>query len=80
MEGSFCTDLFDGAAKISVPDPDAFKKYVDQHYADYELSCAYEAGCCGYSAARAFQSYGWKVLVVNPADIPRYSQLKECSS
>ncbi len=40
----FCTDLFDGTTKIFTPDPKSFKKYVDQHFADYELSCAYGAG------------------------------------
>ena len=67
----FCTDLFDGATKSFVPDPEAFKNYVDKHYMGHQLTCAYEAGCCGYSAARAFQSYGWEVLVLNPSDIPR---------
>ena len=67
----FCTDLFDGATKSFVPDPEAFKNYVDKHYPDHKITCAYEAGCCGYSAARVFQSFGWQVLVVNPADIPR---------
>jgi len=36
-----------------------------------EVSCAYEAGCCGYAAHRAFESYGWTSIVVNPADIAR---------
>ena len=44
---------------------------MDKHYPDHKITCAYEAGCCGYSAARAFSSFRWEVLVVNPADIPR---------
>jgi transposase len=67
----FCTDLFDGATKRFDAAGDGLKKYVSKHFAGYEVSCAYEAGCCGYSAARLFQSYGWQVKVVNPADIPR---------
>lgn len=67
----FCTDLFDGATKTFVPDAEAFKNYVNKHFPGYQITCAYEAGCCGYSAARAFRLYGWEVLVVNPADIPR---------
>ena len=67
----WCTDLFDGAAKTFTSDPVALKKYIDKYYPDYEVYCAYEAGSCGYSAARAFQSYGWEVLVLNPSDIPR---------
>ena len=35
------------------------------------MSTAYETGCCGYSAHRIFESYGWVSLVVNPADIFR---------
>ncbi|MBR9921815.1 MAG: IS110 family transposase [Bacteroidetes bacterium] len=67
----FCTDLFDGDTVSFTPGPRAFKEYVDRHFPNHLVSCVYEAGCCGYSAARAFQSYGWKVLVVNPADVPR---------
>ncbi|MFC6098093.1 transposase, partial [Flavobacterium qiangtangense] len=29
----------------------------------------YEAGCCGFTAARYFLNLGWNVLVVNPADV-----------
>jgi transposase len=31
----------------------------------------YEAGSCGFSAARYFLNLGWNVTVVNPADVPR---------
>lgn len=67
----WCTDLFDGATKTFTSDPVALKKYVDKYYPGHEVHCAYEAGSCGYSAVRAFQSYGWEVLVLNPSDIPR---------
>ena len=67
----FCTDLFDGDTKSFAPLPAAFKEYVDRSFPEHQVHCVYEAGCCGYSAARAFQSYGWDVCVVNPADVPR---------
>ncbi|WP_299769575.1 IS110 family transposase, partial [uncultured Dokdonia sp.] len=65
------TDLFSGKSFSMSPDPDQLLNYVDKHFADYEVSVAYEAGCCGYSAHRCFESYGWRSLVVNPADIHR---------
>jgi transposase len=67
----FCTDLFDGDTISFVPSAEALKEYVDRNFTEYSVSCVYEAGCCGYSAARSFQSYDWEVLVVNPADVPR---------
>jgi len=53
------------------PSPGQLLKYVSKHFSGYEVSVAYEAGCCGYSAHRAFEFYGWRSLVVNPADIHR---------
>lgn len=58
------------------PEPDQLYSYVIKHFWDYEVYVAYEAGCCGYSAHRCFESYGWRSLVVNPADIHRKG--KEC--
>lgn len=65
------TDLFCGKSFSMSPDPIQLRNYVSKHFPDYEVSTAYEAGCCGYSAHRAFESYGWRSLVVNPADIHR---------
>lgn len=65
------TDLFDGRGITMPPEPKSLKKYVDSHFCGHEVTCAYEAGCCGYSAHRQFESYGWTSLVVNPADISR---------
>lgn len=65
------TDLFDGKSFTCPPSPDKLKQWVDKHFAGYEVSCAYEAGCCGYHAHRSFISYGWNSIVVNPADIAR---------
>lgn len=65
------TDLFAGKSFSMSPDPNQLRAYVIKHFGDHEVSTAYEAGCCGYSAHRAFASYGWCSLVVNPADIHR---------
>ena len=53
------------------PGPEVLREYVSRHFPDHEVWTAYEAGCCGYSAHRSFESYGWRSLVVNPADIFR---------
>lgn len=53
------------------PDPEGLREYVERHYPCHEVSTAYEAGCCGYRAHRCFEGYGWRSLVVNPADIFR---------
>lgn len=73
------TDLFDGRSFSMPPEAEGLKKYVDKHFPDHEVSCAYEAGCCGYSAHRQFKNFGWTSLVVNPADISRtgYSQYQK---
>ena len=70
------TDLFDGRAFTCPPDPETLRKYVEKNFPGYEVHCAYEVGPCGYSAHRAFISYGWHSLVVNPADIPRSQKSK----
>ena len=56
--------------------PEILKEYVLKHFSDHEVSTAYEAGCCGYSAHRSFIGYGWRSLVVNPADIHRKGKEK----
>ena len=65
------TDLFSGKTFTMPPGSDQLKKYVDKHYPDHEVSICYEAGCCGYSWHRDFESFGWRSLVVNPGDIPK---------
>jgi transposase len=45
--------------------------YVDKNFPSYEIYLTYEAGCCGFWAARYFLNLAWHVKVVNPADIPR---------
>lgn len=70
----FKTDLFDHKTVTMPAEPTQLFNYVSTHFPDHEISCCYEAGCCGYWIARTIQQYGWKVLVVNPADIPRKSK------
>ena len=67
----FTTDLVIGSGHSFPPEPVAIKKYVDKNYKGYEVSLAYEAGCCGYQPARSFISFGWNTFVFNPADLPR---------
>lgn len=43
--------------------------YVNNNFKDHEVHLVYEAGCCGFSAARYFMNLGWHVMVVNPADV-----------
>ncbi len=65
------TDLSCGRTFSMSPDPECLREYVERHFPGHEVSTAYEAGCCGYSSHRSFESYGWRSLVVNPADIFR---------
>ncbi len=65
------TELFSGKSFAMVPSPEQLRNYVMKHFPNHEVSVAYEAGCCGYSPHRCFRSYGWRSLVVNPADIHR---------
>jgi len=53
------------------PDSEGLYDWVLSRYPKHEVSCAYEAGCCGFEAARDFMKYGWKVIVFNPSDITR---------
>jgi len=70
------TDLFCGKTFSMPPHPEQLKAYVEKHFSGYEVFIAYEAGCCGYSAHRCFERYGWHSLVVNPADIHRKGKEK----
>lgn len=67
----FRTDLFEHRGFTMPPEPRLLLNYVEQHFSGHEVSITYESGCCGFSAARCFESYGWQVVVVNAADIPR---------
>ena len=67
----FRTDLFDHKGFSMPPDAEKLFDYVSLHFAGHEVSLTYEAGCCGFSAARYFLNVGWQVKVVNPSDVPR---------
>ena len=54
--------------------PEVLYEYVHKHFTEHEINLTYEAGCCGYHAARYFLNLGWNVLVVNPADVPRMNK------
>lgn len=45
--------------------------YVNNNFPFHDVHVTYEAGCCGFDASRYFISMGWKVTIVNPADVPR---------
>ena len=57
------TDLFQGKRMTMPSDPENLKRHVEKNYPDHEVHCAYEAGCCGYSAHRAFTFFGWQSIV-----------------
>ena len=65
------TDLFQGKRMTMPADPETLRNFVEKNFPEHEVHCAYEAGCCGYSAHRSFQAYGWQSLVFNPSDISR---------
>ena len=67
----FKTDLFDYKTMNMPAEPGCLYEYVQKHFSGHEVNCCYEAGCCGYWIARSLQQFNWKVLVVNPADVPR---------
>lgn len=67
----FKTDLFDNKTVTMPSETNSLTSYVAKHFPGHEVSCCYEAGCCGYWIARALQENGWEVRVVNPADVPR---------
>ena len=66
---SIQTDLFFHKT-YSMPsiDEDLYQ-YVERTFPNHEINLVYEAGCCGFTAARYFLNLGWNVLVVNPADV-----------
>ena len=70
----FKTDLFDNKTVTMPADASALISYVEKNFMGHEVSCCYEAGCCGYWIARALLEKGWEVKVVNPADVPRINK------
>ena len=54
----------------STPSPVSLKSYLDQHFPEAKVICAYEASKFGFWIQRELSSYGYQCMVVNPADIP----------
>src|SRR6185295_3246125 len=52
------------------PSPVSLKSYLDQHFPEAKVICAYEASKFGFWIQRELSSYGYQCMVVNPADIP----------
>ena len=50
--------------------PKALKSYLDRHFPNATVKCAYEASKFGFWIQRELASYGYDCLVVNPSDIP----------
>ncbi|MES1217836.1 MAG: hypothetical protein ABUT20_20185 [Bacteroidota bacterium] len=67
----FKTDLFDNKTVTMPSETNSLTSYVTKNFPGHEVSCCYEAGCCGYWIARKLLEKGWEVRVVNPADVPR---------
>lgn len=65
------TDICEHKTFTMPPEAGELGDYVLQHFHDHSIEVCYEACCCGFTAARYFLSLGWKVVVVNPADVPR---------
>jgi transposase len=66
----YATDLFDGSTVTQPPSASTLVNWVQKNFTGYEVTCAYETGFSGYSAARYFKEQNWNVLMLNPADIP----------
>lgn len=68
------TDISDHKT-LSIPaDCEILYDYVRKNFPQHQVSLTYEAGCCGFHPARHFINYGWEVVVVNPADVPRMNK------
>ena len=66
---SIQTDLFFHKTYSMPSVAEDLYQYVERTFPNYDVEMVYEAGCCGFSAARFFINLGWNVLVVNPADV-----------
>lgn len=56
--------------------PSTLRLYLDKHFPEAMVQCAYEAGKFGYWIQRELERYGYACIVINPADIPTTSQEK----
>ena len=64
------TEEFEHRTFQQPADPGILHNYLKKHFSDYKITCAYEAGCFGYWISEQLQSYGYRCLILNPADIP----------
>lgn len=67
---SIFTSILHHKTFSQTPCPRVLKSYLDKYFSNYEVVCAYEACKFGFWIYRELTSYGYKCLVVNPADIP----------
>lgn len=59
------------AIKKSFPaDPKVLHRYLQNNYPDASFEIAYEAGYCGFWIHEELTKLGYKVSVINPADVP----------
>jgi transposase len=65
------TDVCDHKSFSMKPNFDELYSYVSNNFFSHEVNLSYEAGCCGFNLARQGLACGWKVIVCNPADIPK---------
>ena len=66
---SIQTDLFFHKTYSMPSNAEDLYQYVERTFPNHAVDLVYEAGCCGFSAARYFLNLGWNVLVVNPSDV-----------
>lgn len=66
---SIQTDLFFHKTYSMPSNAEDLYQYVERTFPNNQVNLVYEAGCCGFTAARYFLNLGWNVLVVNPADV-----------
>ena len=52
------------------PSADALQKYLQKRYPDGNYFAVYEAGFCGFKAARELTKFGINIMVTHPADVP----------
>jgi transposase len=58
------------------PSPDELVKYLRKNYPGGNYHIVYEAGFCGFWAARKLKDLGVDCIIVNPADVPTTNKEK----
>lgn len=62
------------------PSPEELNNYMKRHYPNGIYKSVYEAGFCGYWIHRKLMEYGFKNVIVNPADVPTTNKEKDRKS